>query len=92
MRSKRRIRLAFREAALGDVRISPQLEAALAPAVLPRTWLTHRLLLAIKEVRYLEKGFGLPRAAVGQDVCLAHPPPAARHQGGALFRKRVWLA
>ena len=51
VRSPRRIRLAFREAALGDVRITPQLEAALAPAALPRTWLTHRLLLAVKEVR-----------------------------------------
>ena len=59
MRSPRRIRLAFREAALGDIRIAPQLEAALAPAALPRTWLTHRLLLAIKEVRGLLGGKAL---------------------------------
>ena len=56
VRSKRRIRLAFREAALGDVRISAQLEAALAPAALPRTWLTHRLLLAITNARCAPRG------------------------------------
>lgn len=60
MRSPRRIRLAFQEAALGDVRITPQLEAALAPAALPRTWLTHRLLLAVKEVRGVLGGKALP--------------------------------
>ncbi len=51
VRSPRRIRLSFREAALGELRPSARLEAALAPAALPRTWLTHRLLLGLQEVR-----------------------------------------
>lgn len=34
----------------GEVRISTGLEAALAPALLPRTWLTQRVLLALKQV------------------------------------------
>ena len=69
VRSPRRIRLAFREAALGDVRITPQLEAALAPAALPRTWLTHRLLLAVKEVRGVLGGKASPTYAEG--LCVA---------------------
>ena len=69
VRSPRRIRLAFREAALGDVRMTPQLEAALAPAALPRTWLTHRLLLAVKEVRRWLGGKALPINVI--DMCVA---------------------
>lgn len=49
--SGRRIQLRFREAGVSHVRISDQTEALLAPALLPRTWLTQRLLMAIQEVR-----------------------------------------
>ena len=34
----------------GDIAISPALEAVLAPAILPRTWLNQQILLAIQEV------------------------------------------
>ena len=53
VRSPSRIALTFREAGLGNIRISPQIEALLAPAALPRGWLNHRLLLAIREVQSL---------------------------------------
>lgn len=36
---------------MGGIRISPQLEALITPAMLPRTPLQHMLLMAIKEVR-----------------------------------------
>ena len=39
----------------GDIAISPALEAVLAPAVLPRSWLNQQILLAIQEVRMLCK-------------------------------------
>ena len=51
IKSDRRIALTFEEAGVGDVKISKELESFLAPAILPRSWLTHRLLLAVKEVR-----------------------------------------
>ena len=50
IRSNRRIALSFEEAGIGEVHISKELEQLLAPALLPRTWFTHRLLLAIREV------------------------------------------
>ncbi len=50
VRSARRIALTFEEAGFGNVRISPILEALIAPALLPRGFLSHQLLLALKEV------------------------------------------
>ena len=50
VRSGRRIALTFEEAGISNIRISKELEQFLAPALLPRTWIMHRLLLAIKEV------------------------------------------
>lgn len=50
VRSGRRIALTFEQANVSGVRISPGLEALLAPAVLPRGYLQQQLLLAIKEV------------------------------------------
>lgn len=49
IRSPRRIRLEFAEAGVRDIRITPLLETILAPAVLPRTWLNHQVLLALRE-------------------------------------------
>ena len=53
VRSPSRIALTFQEAGLENLRISPQVEALLAPALLPRGWVNHRLLLAIREVQSL---------------------------------------
>lgn len=50
MRSPHRIALTFEEAEVSSVRISPALEALLAPAILPRGFWNQQLLLAIKEV------------------------------------------
>jgi len=50
VKSGRRIALTFEEVGVSDINISKELEGFLAPAILPRSWLTHRLLLAIKEV------------------------------------------
>ena len=50
VQSPRRIALRFRSAGVESVEIAPELEAALAPAIFPRTWLNHRILLALKEV------------------------------------------
>ncbi|KAF6249059.1 hypothetical protein COO60DRAFT_1706680 [Scenedesmus sp. NREL 46B-D3] len=50
VRSGRRIALVFEEAHLGKVRISPLLEALLAPALLPRGYLNQQLLLALREL------------------------------------------
>lgn len=50
VRSPQRIQLIFQEAGIGDLRISGGLEGLLAPALLPRTWLQQRLLLALREV------------------------------------------
>ena len=49
MRSPRRIRLQFDEAGVRDFRISDQAEAFLAPALLPRGWVSHQALLALRE-------------------------------------------
>jgi hypothetical protein len=49
--SPHRISLTFEEAQLGSVAISPELEALIAPAILPRGFWNQQLLLAIKEVR-----------------------------------------
>eukprot|EP00775_Hariotina_reticulata_P013356 gene13356-13484_t len=51
VRSGHRIAFTFEEAELGQVRISPSLEALLAPALLPRGSLNQQLLLAIKEFK-----------------------------------------
>ena len=50
IRSERRIALTFEEASISNILISKELEQLIAPALLPRTWVMHRLLLAIKEV------------------------------------------
>ena len=50
VRSPRRIQLRFREAGVSQLHISDETEALLAPALLPRTWLTQRLLMALQEV------------------------------------------
>ena len=50
IRSARRIALTFEEAGFGNVRITPILEALIAPALLPRGFINHQLLLALKEV------------------------------------------
>jgi len=70
VRSPRRIRLSFREAALGELRPSARLEAALAPAALPRTWLTHRLLLGLPRQDSLALGRGLPAGGSRPARCL----------------------
>lgn len=49
VRTSRRIQLAFQEAGVRGIHIAPALEALLAPALLPRTWLNHRALLALAE-------------------------------------------
>ncbi|GFH27399.1 PAP_fibrillin domain-containing protein [Haematococcus lacustris] len=49
VRSGHRILLVFEAASVGGVRISPGLEAFIAPALLPRNSLQHLLLLAIKQ-------------------------------------------
>lgn len=51
VRSPRRLQLRFESAEIGDLRISEQLEAVLAPALLPRTSINHQMLLALREVR-----------------------------------------
>jgi hypothetical protein len=51
VRSGHRIGITFDGAEVGQLRISEGLEALLAPAVLPRGSLQHKLLLALKEVR-----------------------------------------
>ena len=48
--SPRRIQLRFQEAGASRLRISDALEALIAPALLPRTWLTQQALLALREV------------------------------------------
>jgi len=50
VRSPLRIALVFEAASLSEVRISAGLEAVLAPAMLPRTWLTQRLLQELREL------------------------------------------
>lgn len=50
VRSPHRIALSFEEARVGNIKISPTLEALLAPALLPRGWLQQQLLLAIQTV------------------------------------------
>ena len=47
----RTINLVFKSAQIGDVKITNQFEALLAPSILPRTTLTQKLLLGAKEVR-----------------------------------------
>lgn len=67
VRSGRRIALTFEEAGIGDIHISKELEQLLAPALLPRTWFNHRLLLGIREV--------LP-SLTGSFLKLSHRPQA----------------
>ena len=50
VRSSRRIALTFEAAEVSDVQIGPRVESAIAPALLPRSWINHRVLMAIKEV------------------------------------------
>lgn len=62
VRSPRRIRLQFEEAGVRDFRISDQAEAFLAPALLPRSWISHQALLAIREAEvFIPFRNGLPR-------------------------------
>lgn len=55
----------------GEVRISAGLEAALAPAMLPRTWLTQRLLQELREVCSFSP---LPHSAPTLSPNLAYTP------------------
>lgn len=50
-RGSRRILLLFEDIQFGEVKISSGLQAALAPAMLPRSWLNQRILSAIQEFR-----------------------------------------
>ncbi|GFR39645.1 hypothetical protein Agub_g111 [Astrephomene gubernaculifera] len=52
IRSDKRIALVFEEARVGDVRISEAVEAAIAPALLPRGSLQHMVLLALREAQF----------------------------------------
>jgi hypothetical protein len=49
VRSAQRIQLIFEQAGVRGLHIGPLLEALLAPAALPRSWLNHRALLALRE-------------------------------------------
>jgi hypothetical protein len=49
-RPSRSLRLTFEEAALSDLRVSDAVEALIAPALLPRGGLNHRILLALREL------------------------------------------
>ena len=63
VRSPRRIRLEFKEAGVKEFKISDRAEALLAPALLPRSWLSHRALLALREAEvFVPLRAGLPRA------------------------------
>lgn len=48
----RTIVLSFQGAQVGRLRITDGIETLLAPALLPRTWLQHRLLLAVQEFTF----------------------------------------
>lgn len=50
VRSDSRVALFFEAASIGELHISPALEAVLAPALLPRTWLNQQLLLALQQL------------------------------------------
>ncbi|KAK9809476.1 hypothetical protein WJX73_001462 [Symbiochloris irregularis] len=50
--SAKRIKLRFRSAGVDKVRISSLTESLLAPALLPRGWLQHRILLALEEFQF----------------------------------------
>ena len=61
VRSPRRIMLEVREAGIRDLQITDRAEALLAPALLPRSWLSHRALLALREAEvFLPLRAGLP--------------------------------
>lgn len=63
VRSPRRIRLEFREAGVRGLKISDRAEAFLAPALLPRSWISHQALLALNEAElFIPLRAGLPRA------------------------------
>ncbi|CAL8470247.1 g9789 [Coccomyxa elongata] len=49
VRSPKRIRLAFIDAGVRGLDVADELEALLAPAILPRSWLNHQVLLALRE-------------------------------------------
>lgn len=49
VRSPQRIRLTFQEAGVKNICITDELELLLAPAILPRSWLNHQVLLALRE-------------------------------------------
>ncbi|KAF8058297.1 PAP10 [Scenedesmus sp. PABB004] len=66
--SGRRIALTFEEAQLGRVRISPALEALLAPALLPRGWLQQQLLLALREFKVVFPFRNAQQVAEGRGV------------------------
>lgn len=70
VRSPHRISIIFNQAELGQLRISPGLEAVIAPAVLPRGSLNHQILLALKEVSHTE-GF-LPGHLAGRENVLLY--------------------
>lgn len=68
VRSGRRIALVFEEAQLGKVRISPGLEALLAPALLPRGYINQQLLLAIRELNLVFPFRSAQQVAQGSGV------------------------
>lgn len=49
--NSQRVFLNFEKLQLGEVKISPELESIIAPAMLPRSGFNHQILLALQEVR-----------------------------------------
>lgn len=78
LRSASRIKLRFREVGAENLRISELTEALLAPALLPRGWLQHRLLLALKEfqiripLRSSERSSAAIEGNVGNEFLLTY--------------------
>ena len=70
--SPRRIALRFKSAGVSDVNISDFTETLIAPALLGRSWLSHRILLALKEVCCILTGLGcgLTVASLFLDCCV----------------------
>ena len=84
--SPRRIQLAFREAGASRLRISDAFEALLAPALLPRTWLTQQVLLALREVGSCLASLHCLVCATSACVlaCLILDPPSHGSRGAGM--------
>ncbi len=52
-RGLRNVLLLFEDFGLGHVNVTQEVQAALAPAMLPRSWINQQVLLALKEVHVL---------------------------------------